>query len=269
MKKFLNLFVIMGLALLLVGCGGSDSPADKFGVDKEIKITDEITSEEMTEVLTEVEAAYTDINQMSIVLTMQSGSQFGFVNGEYVIKVDATDEENIKMSLVVEVEQAGVKETISLYVKNEVVYINAKMEEAELKWKLSIEDLMSLVYPEGGTGLPSEEMNPDEILAMLEEEFAYILEELQAEFADIDIEQCFQLGKDKKGNIIGEFNFEEEEGSVNARMVVSNGLLQYVGLKASDGSKLEISLEYKDIKIKYPEFKDYQDMGPYLGQLIG
>ena len=52
MKKLFNIFVVLGLMFLLTGCG-SDSPVEKFGVDKEINITEELSTEDLETVLSE------------------------------------------------------------------------------------------------------------------------------------------------------------------------------------------------------------------------
>ena len=257
MKKLFNIFVVLGLMFLLTGCG-SDSPVEKFGVDKEINITEELSTEDLETVLSEIENSYVNINQISLKLTAEQNQLDVKQKAEVTMKAHIK-EDDVQVVINLKAEQDGVKQIMNLYLKDEVIYIDAKTTDAELKWKLSLAAVMNLIG--------DEEMdfndNPEELMATLKEALA----ELEAELGEALSEASF--GKDKNGNLIGEFHIEEDGESANARIVFSEGLLQYAGLKASNGSKIELSVEYKGVDIKFPNFKDYQDMDEFIGQMIG
>lgn len=262
MKKLFKIFMVLGLMFLFTGCS-SDSPVDKFGVDKEINITEELSTDDLKTVLSEIENSYVNINQISLKLDVEAVEEGVSQKAQIIVKAIIT-EDDIKVAVNLKEEQSGVKQTMNLYLKDEVIYVDAKTASVELKGKVSLETIMNLIDEEI-LDFQGQAFNPEELMANLSEALA----ELEAELGGVKLEEFVTVGKDKKGNLIGEFNLEEEGNSVNARIVFSDGLLQYAGLKASNGSKMELSLEYKDVEIKYPKFEDYQEMDEFLGQMIG
>lgn len=254
MKKFLRLLFVVVLMFVLVGCGGSEDPADKFDVEDEIKIEEELTTEDVATILPNIEQAYNDVKKIALNISFVAPEVEG-VSGkaELSLKVDASDENNVKFAMEMEVEAEGQKQEMSFYIKDNIMYANVNMEGQNMKFKATEEEMMAIMQGMGG-------FDPTQLEAMVEE----LMQELQAEFGDVNLEESLSLGKDKGGNLIVEFEYELEGEKLEARLVVSSkGLIQYLGIMGPDGFKIEASLQY-DASIKYPSFKDYASLSDLM-----
>ena len=262
MKKFLRLLFVVVLMFVLVGCGGNEDPADKFDVEDEIKIEEELTTEDVATILPNIGQAYNDVKKIALNISFVAPEVEG-VSGkaELSLKVDASDENNIKFAMEMELETEGEKQEMSFYIKDNIMYANVNMEGQNMKFKATEEEMMAIMQEMGGMGgFDPTQFDPTQLEAMFEE----LMHELEAEFGDVNLEESLTLGKDKDGNLIAEFEYEVEGEKLEARLVVSSkGLIQYLGIMGPDGFKIEASLQY-DASIKYPSFKDYASLSDIL-----
>ena len=254
MKKFLRLLFVVVLMFVLVGCGGNEDPADKFDVEDEIKIEEELTTEDVATILPNIEQAYNDVKKIALNISLVAPEVEGNSGkAELSLKVDASDENNVKFAMEMEVEAEGEKQEMAFYIKDNIMYANVNMEGQNMKFKATEEEMMALMQGMGG-------FDPTQLEAMVEE----LMQELQAEFGDVNLEESLALGKDKDGNLIAEFEYELEGEKLEARLVVSSkGLIQYLGIMGPEGFKIEASLQY-DASIKYPSFKDYESLSDMM-----
>ena len=257
MKKFLRLLFVVVLMFVLVGCGGSKDPADKFDVEDEIKIEEELTTEDVATILPNIGQAYNDVKKIALNISFVAPEIEGVSGkGKLSLKVDASDENNVKFAMEMEIEEEGKKQEMEFYIKDNIMYANVNMEGQNMKVKATEEEMMAIMQGMGGMG----GFDPTQLEAMVEE----LMQELQAEFGDVNLEESLALGKDKDGNLIAEFEYEVEGEKLEARLVVSSkGLIQYLGIMGPEGFKIEASLQY-DASIKYPSFKDYASLSDMM-----
>ena len=257
MKKFLRLLFVVVLMFVLVGCGGNEDPADKFDVEDEIKIEEELTTEDVATILPNIAQAYNDVKKIALNISFVAPEVEGNSGkGKLSLKVDASDENNVKFAMEMEVEAEGDKKEMSFYIKDNIMYANVNMEGQNMKFKATEEEMMAIMQEMGGMG----GFDPTQLEAMFEE----LMHELEAEFGDVNLEESLTLGKDKDGNLIAEFEYEVEGEKLEARLVVSSkGLIQYLGIMGPEGFKIEASLQY-DASIKYPSFKDYASLSDLM-----
>ena len=140
MKKFLRLLFVVVLMFVLVGCGGNEDPADKFDVEDEIKIEEELTTEDVATILTNIAQAYNDVKKIALNISFVAPEVEGNSGkGKLSLKVDASDENNVKFAMEMEAEAEGEKQEMALYIKENIMYANVNMEGQSMKLKATEE----------------------------------------------------------------------------------------------------------------------------------
>lgn len=245
MKRYLSLIFIIALTVIIAGCGGSSS-ADKYGVGKEIKIAEEVTSDEILALVEETEENIEEIKKVSINLVVKGemieDGKTQKQTGEAKIVFDFTDPENAKAQISYEAKLGEEKQTMNLYVVDGNTYMHTVSEEGEAKYKYPPEYDMGVGYISS-------------LILPLEEFLSY---------AD-DLFEEASYGKDKDGNVIFQSSEKlDDEYNNEYRFVIKDGLVQYAYMETGEEDycqKYTYSLNYEEVKFDFPKnFDGYLDL---------